>query len=647
MISLAFYLDQAFYFLFIPLICWWIYIHEAREVLVIILLTSLFIPYLLFSKAPFSNEVQGEITYVSKSGFIVGNVFYETNTENLKVGDEVFVEAREVPFEEMSFQGGFDTQHFLMGKGVQYMAKPSSCQLVKHHFHLSERASEQVEKSCSKEMVELYQYFLLGNKSDEISDLLNTAKNLAILHLFAISGMHFSLIQKGVIFVLGFFMSEKTAQKVSLVIMGGYAVILRGNVSAWRSYLMMILKKITPLSDFQCFGLVGCFFIWINPQIIFNLAFIYSMAIYFLVILSKGMKQSGLFIYMGTMLISSYFQFEIYPLGYLAGLFFGVVISCAFPLFLVDVLLGGLLSSFNLILYYGIEYIMQLLSQISPSIIVGRTPLVYIYIGYFSLVYALYRLNFYHQKKYFRYVFLSFLAIISYPYSKYYGQVVMMDVGQGDCFLIQLPFNQGNYLIDTGGLDYQDVAIKRLIPFLKSQGIHHLDMVFISHDDFDHSGGLDSLCNYFKVDEVVRDFDEITHQNITLKQLNHYPSQDENEKSLVIEVTLGNQTYLFTGDISKDVEKWLVENHPNMKVDVLKVSHHGSNTSSSQEFLAQIQCKVALISVGEHNKYHHPSKDVLQRLEAYGIEVYRTDENGAVHLYFTKHDTWIEKMKKR
>ena len=98
------------------------------------------------------------------------------------------------------------------------------------------------------------------------------------------------------------------------------------------------------------------------------------------------------------------------------------------------------------------------------------------------------------------------LTFYFYPYYNMKGQVVMIDVGQGDCFFIQQPYARGNVLIDTGGLQKSDLATSRLIPYLQSQGVFYLDAVFISHEDYDHCGALASLKEHFKVKNVFYDF---------------------------------------------------------------------------------------------------------------------------------------------
>ena len=219
----------------------------------------------------------------------------------------------------------------------------------------------------------------------------------------------------------------------------------------------------------------------------------------------------------------------------------------------------------------------------------------------------------------------------------------MIDVGQGDCFLIQQPFNQGNILIDTGGLRNKDLASLTLVPYLRSQGIFELDYVFISHDDFDHCGAYESLSNQIEIKHTVKKYQEkMKIGNIEIEMLkSDVSSNDNNDTSLVIKATINDLVYLFIGDASNLVEKDLIKKYPDLKVDVLKVSHHGSTTGTCSEFLEVVRPKIALISCGKDNRYGHPSDAVLRRLEDYDIKIYRSDLMGMVKIVYYGDDNYI------
>ena len=110
--------------------------------------------------------------------------------------------------------------------------------------------------------------------------------------------------------------------------------------------------------------------------------------------------------------------------------------------------------------------------------------------------------------------------------------------------------------------------------------------------------------------------------------------RSENNASIVLWAKLGGITWLFTGDLEEEGEKGLVATYPDLRADVLKVAHHGSNTSSITPFLGAVQPNIAIISVGERNRYGHPHKEVIERFEKMGIEIWRTDKQGAISYVF-------------
>lgn len=252
-----------------------------------------------------------------------------------------------------------------------------------------------------------------------------------------------------------------------------------------------------------------------------------------------------------------------------------------------------------------------------------------------------------------------------------YGEVIMVDVGQGDCLIIDLPYNEGVYMIDTGGaMIFREEAWQKrsqeysisadvLLPLLKSKGIQKIDKLILTHSDFDHAGAAGELIESINVGEilitpgsqqstVIQDLSEKAKQlKIKVRTagageewstnsadfLFLYPFDDHyegNDDSLVLFGKMGGKKWLFTGDLEKNgegelIEKWKVE------ADVLKVGHHGSKTSTSDSFLETLKPEIALISAGKDNRYGHPDPEVLNRLKSQGIIIYSTADSGAVH----------------
>ncbi|MDA3729938.1 ComEC/Rec2 family competence protein [Niameybacter massiliensis] len=228
-------------------------------------------------------------------------------------------------------------------------------------------------------------------------------------------------------------------------------------------------------------------------------------------------------------------------------------------------------------------------------------------------------------------------------------EVHFIDTGNSDAILIK--DNGKNMLIDGAENDDE----KSLVDYLKAQEIKKLDYIVLTHPDADHCGALDAVIKNFDIGTVLigngsadtktyKDFvqaaiDKKLQPSVPLEdkvftlgngtfQFYNTKSQakDVNDRSLVMFYKNGEHEFLFTGDAGKDVEKSILEKM--VDIDVLKVGHHGSNTSTSQEFLDKIKPEVAIITCGKDNKYGHPHKDVSERLKS--IKTYRTDLNGNI-----------------
>lgn len=240
-----------------------------------------------------------------------------------------------------------------------------------------------------------------------------------------------------------------------------------------------------------------------------------------------------------------------------------------------------------------------------------------------------------------------------------------IDVGQADSILLRT--KDTAMLIDAGNNgDGEDV-----VKYIKDKGINELEYLIGTHPHEDHIGGLDNVINEFNIGTIympnittnTKTYEDVLTA-IENKGLNiNIPKKGDkfnlgkaecemmtdsildknnlNLASIVIKVTFGNNTFLFTGDAEIENEETI--NWP--KVDVLKVGHHGSNTSTSEEFLNQIQPKIAIISVGKDNDYGHPNSETIQKLENIGSKIYRTDENGTIEIISNGNELNISKSK--
>lgn len=232
-----------------------------------------------------------------------------------------------------------------------------------------------------------------------------------------------------------------------------------------------------------------------------------------------------------------------------------------------------------------------------------------------------------------------------------------IDVGQGDSILIR----QGEHamLIDGGTSECKD----DLLEYLKSKNITKFDYIIGTHPHEDHIGSLDDVVNAFDFDTIL--FPDVSSAKVTTKTFENLvlavanknmkfttpisgkeyslgeakfnilaPSssnyQSLNNYSIVIKMTYGNNSFLFTGDAETLSEIEILNSYDTIKADVLKVGHHGSTTSTSMKFLNAVSPKYAVISVGKDNSYNHPTKTTMDKLSDLKIPVYRTDEQGTI-----------------
>jgi competence protein ComEC len=239
-------------------------------------------------------------------------------------------------------------------------------------------------------------------------------------------------------------------------------------------------------------------------------------------------------------------------------------------------------------------------------------------------------------------------------------RVVFLDVGQGDSILIEAP-NGNRVLIDGGPPSGKVLSeLGDILPFFDRD----IDVVIATHPDQDHIGGLPGVFEKYSVGALVEpdlysgngvyeemeklgekegaqkivaragesiNLDKNTTLQILYPEKKFPPAAEVNISSVVVLLTYGNESFLFTGDLPLEQEKYLVEKYGTLlDVDVLKFGHHGSKTSTLPEFLALASPEYGVVSVGGDNKYGHPNKEVLDLAEKNNVKILRTDMKGRV-----------------
>ena len=609
---------------------------SVRHVFIMIVIS--FLICLPHSHSPLPSVIEGKVVKVNEHSCIV-----KTKQGKVKVLSDQFsyhdeIKCDVIP-EEMTSQRndhGFSEEKYLKSMNVFYKARVTKVRKQLSHPSLY----TWIEKQLSKDpRIEAYQRLLiLGEKSEDIQEDYQQLLDLSLVHLFALSGMHVHILYSFLLSVFSLLFSKRIGKGLTYLCLSVYIFSLPVSFSLYRAYFCLLLYDVGKayFHELDILSFLVIVLLINNPYVIFNTAFQFSYFLYFIVLLTKSLPHAWFFIYIASLPLLMCYQGRIPLSALLVGMFFTpfmeIMYVSGFLSFISPVGTGLLLICIRLLdrLLYVCQKIYLYLPMSYPTF----SFVCFFYVIFFMILYKL------ELRKTVHTLWCMMLALLlSYSfYSQYkiYGEVTMIDVGQGDCTLLTLPMNQGHLLIDTGGQRYYDVAQKVIIPYLRTRGIHHLDSVYISHDDFDHCGALPSLQDHFQVNQVIDTYQSpLSIGSTRIEMLSPTKVyENKNDQSLVMLVTCFGHRFLFCGDISQTVEKDMYERYQHLDIDVVKVPHHGSKTSSSPYLFALMEAKVAMIGVGKKNRYHHPNDQVIDRLKRKHMVILRTDEDGMFHIRF-------------
>ncbi|MFV0498520.1 MAG: DNA internalization-related competence protein ComEC/Rec2 [Bacilli bacterium] len=483
--------------------------------------------------------------------------------------------------------------------------------------------------------------------------------NMGLSHVLALSGLHIATIIALVGFFINKFFKIKEYRNIAIVtIVSIYFLIINYSYSVVRTfavyYCSIILDKFgIKLNRFTLLLIISNVILLFNKYAIYSYSFIFSFICYAIIILVRD-KIDFIKIYIILQLIVLPITINLNNQINIFGFMLVPFLTLLFELIYLPYLL---ICVFFKVSDYFTPFFIKLINLLyidSLNIIIKDlnifTTLIYYYLVYTIIIKKM-------HSKILRIIFAVIIVLFPIAIKKPSIKIVFFDVGQGDATLIMLD-NGVDILIDGGGNIYDkdrsaDIARYIIIPYLKEQGIAKLDYIIASHGDIDHIGSFEYLTKNFKYDYLYTNCDKLseletkieakplTYLELTSKNYNIefscVPRDNENDSSVVTRALLMNKSFLSMGDMSLEYEKLYNEN-----IDILKVSHHGSKTSTSKEFIENIRPRYAIISVGENNQYNHPSRDVLNNL--LNSKVYRTDKDGAVEIVIGE-DVIITKKK--
>lgn len=617
--------------------------------------------------------------YIKGKEKIVIN-YYQELLEDINLGDEISVSGKIKVPSNNTVPNQFNYKRYLLNNNIFYTVTAKSVTKTANNtnviYYLKGKINERIDKITYAN--EYLKIFILGDTSSLDEETSKSYQQNGVSHLFSISGMHISLFAAIILYVMKR-ISYNNYYNYSIVIsfLIFYSLLVGSSPSVIRSLTMYILFAINKLFNLKIKNLdIMCFVLTImliiNPYYLYNISFQYSYLISFsLVLFSYKLKniKNKIMKSLYTSFISFLVSFPICIYNFYQVNVFSIILNIflipfvsiiIFPLSLVCFIipkLSVILNIFTSIL----QFVSLTIYKYKIGQIVFSKPSIIIVLIYYILIY----LFIYNKKNI--YLLIIIVSHKLYPLIDSSFTVTYLDVGQGDSIFIKYPHNQGNILIDTGGIvnsDYQ-VAINKTIPYLKSFGVTKLDYLILTHGDYDHMGDSNVLVNNFKVKNVVFNcgpintlekelnkllkekqipsyycINKISIKNNKLEFLNTKHYDNENDNSNVIYTNYNNYRFLFMGDAGLSKEKDILKKYNLESIDFLKVGHHGSNTSSSEEFITNIHPKYSLISVGKNNKYGHPKESVLEVLS--NSKVYRTDLNGSIEIKISNNKYMIK-----
>ncbi len=567
----------------------------------------------------------------------------------------IFLDAKVNQFKSRTIFFGFDLKTYFMSQGVMGELDINEIEFIKSNFSfngLKDIIDERTDHLKSKDYIKA---FIFGEKSIPIEER-QTYQSLGILFLFSVSGLHLYglniLVKKKMFY---FNLSQKTQKIIILSIYLLFLYLYNFSLTILRISLLYVFHwinerfylKYTHLDLIQVTFL--CLVI-INPYLMYDQGvLIVYLILNFLVLLNpilhgenhwiKRFKMSGLIqlIILPFRLTANLVIIMISPL---------IILFLSGPAFLFAILT---LITTKLDFYYMnmMEWFFLMIKRVSDYgfhfFLPALSP-IKIMLYFFIIIVC-----FYMKKSIYKVLGIIILCFMIFmPSLKPYEskvKVMMLDVGQGDSFYFES--RNCKMMIDTyqGSLD-----------FLQNRGIYTLDYLFLTHSDTDHIKEAVDITKYLEVKKIaispyetypglygklfpLKSDDSFTCGVFDIHVLGPIKSYDHNnDNSLVLKIKIHDKTFLFTGDIESDAEENLIQKYGvSLRSDVVKISHHGSVTSTSESFIKLLTPKIALISVGTQNRFGFPDEVVLDRLRRHHVEIYRTDIMGTVILTYDEN----------
>ena len=616
-------------------------------------------------------KIEGKVSNVKVIATYYISSFEEQQylIKNIKYGSLLEIKGNVVDQSNSTIPNGFNYKDYLEKSGINNSILTENIKVIRQSNNIFYVVKNKAYERISLFKNPNYMYaFILGNTNYISSDINDMYVENGITHLFSLSGLHVGVFALIIMKLLKIF-RIKEFKRICIVFafLLVFAFITGYSPSIIRATILFFLVALNKYLKFNVNTeniLIVTFAVSLlfKPNDIYNVGFQLSYIVTYFLIVSNFLFKSknaikvsfliGVISCISSLPIIINLNGEINLFSIFNNIIFVPFVSyIIFPLALFTYMFPFMQNIF----YFFVEIMEHLsifLNDFKLIIVVRNITFICVVI-YYIFLFLLFK------TKKLKFLVLDFLLILIIKFSIVLDKntyFYFLDVGQGDSMFI-LTENKKSIIIDTGGkINYEkeEWAVRRtnysicedtLIPFYKSLGAKEIDYMFVTHGDVDHAKearcisenmnvkqsfiNSDGVTDYEKLDNYKKfgnSFIEI--DNVKIYNINSVLYDNENDNSLVLLVVINNLKFLLMGDASIKVEKNLITNYDLSDVDVLKVGHHGSKSSSSKEFIDEINPKYAIISVGENNRYNHPSNEVLDNLK--NSIIYRTDKDGTI-----------------
>jgi len=553
----------------------------------------------------------------------------------------------------------------------------------------------------------LVKAMIVGDKTDLPFYMKNLFSKAGIYHIIAISGLHIHILAFIVLFFSEKF-HKKYGKIFAAIFVVLYCIFTGANVAAIRAACMFLIyilgKFIYRESDTLNSLTISCFVILVfQPLYLFDVGFQYSFcAVLSIILFSKPITillKKWINSYKAKFLSSAisvnfitkavvWFNFYGFAvLDILANLiiipFVGIVVFFGFIIGFLGLFSLKAATFFSGIIYLILkfyEFICEIIADIPFTYILVGKPHIFTLISYLVIIFVFAMFLYRKLLLKFAVIFSAFIIAANIVFDKFNRdlfKITMLDVGQGDSFVLN--YDNKCIIIDGGGnydRDFgSDTGTYVLFPYLKYMGINYVDGIFVTHMDVDHVKGIIEIIDCIDIGKIYISDDNTKNElynilkekahkkNIPVSEISSkdsfnfgdiyvncvYPFEEVenhgNTSSIVLKICFGNNSFLFTGDIDKECEKKIIDSGADIRADVLKLSHHGSKYSNSDEFIDSVNPKIAIVSAGNFKIYGHPDKSTIDKFNQRNINVLNTNEKGAVELFSDGNKVYFKTMK--